>query len=111
MSSPGGCGGRGGGDHSTCALVSSRDNVVLKGVIMPLLACAPVITAGLDLECCHGRIRRGSRGHGPRLMEAKQPPAPAPAVQKSAFRGKTRATSERSRNTIRQYERQFNPLI
>lgn len=91
--------------------MSIRDNVVLKGVIMPLLACAPVITAGLDLECCHGRIRRGSRGHGPRLMEAKQPPAPAPAVQKSAFRGKTQATSQRSRNTIRQYERQFNPLI
>ncbi len=75
------------------------------------VVCALVITARPDLECCHRRIRSGSRGRGPRLMEAKQPPAPAPAVQKSAFRGKTRATSQRSRNTIRQYERQFNPLI
>lgn len=65
--------GRGGGVHSTCVFASIRDNVVLKGVIMLLLAaaaCAPVITARPDLECCHGRIRRGSRGRGPRLMEA-----------------------------------------
>lgn len=76
--------GRMEGDHATCVSASIRDNVVLKGVIM-LLRRVPVITAGPDLECCHGRVGRGSRGRGPELMEAKQPPAPAPAVQKISF--------------------------
>lgn len=65
------------------------DNAALKGVIMVFVACAPVMTAGPDFRVLSHR-ERGSRGRGPRLMEAKQPPAPAPAVQKSAFRGKNR---------------------
>lgn len=83
-------------DHSTCVLVIVGDNVVLKGVIMALLwrrgMCAGNNGgAGRRVLVTSGE---GSGVRGSRLMEAKQPPAPAPAVQKSAFSVKTQTTSK-----------------
>lgn len=64
--------------------------------------------AGLRVLVTSGE---GIRVHKPWLMEEKQPPAPTPAVQKSAFSMKTQTTSQILHNMIRQHERQFNPLI
>lgn len=105
--------GWGWGDHSTCVLVIVGDNVVLKGVIMALLWRRGICSGNNGGDGWRVLVTsgEGSRVRGSRLMEAKQPPAPAPAVQKSAFSVKTQTTSQISRNTIRQHERQFNPLI
>lgn len=74
-------------------------------------ASAAVITAGPDLECCQGRVRRGEQGPrteangGEKTTSGSCPRRPK--EKPSAFRGKTRATSRRSRNLIPSFEYAF----
>lgn len=69
-------------------------------------ASAAVITAGPDLECCQGRVRRGEQGPG---TEANGGEKTTSGTCPHRPKEKPSTTSRRSRHAARQNERQFNP--